>query len=277
MFFQTHPEDPNRPLIDYDAALVFEPCTLLGTTVGVLCNITFPEWLTVALLIIILSVTTVRTGQKGYQVMKKELSAIFKKKEEPKKKEEAKNQQAENEEEKKLLLEPAPIDESPRPEDNASIQSINDMETLKQIVKEERRTPIGKFLILVACWVIILGLSLLRGGHGAASIIGIQPCSGAYWGIFAISFPIIMSITASVAIYLLWRHKLKTRLGYNFKKGDIVWTVKTVLLYPFYCWIAGIMAALLGIGGGMIKGPLLLELVCVKKTQWNDFNYFFCY
>lgn len=38
------------------------------------------------------------------------------------------------------------------------------------------------------------------------------------------------------------------------------WTSKIFILYPLFGFIGGILAGLLGIGGGLIIGPMLLEL-----------------
>tara|TARA_B110001452_G_scaffold260927_2_gene259017 strand:- start:1366 stop:1893 length:528 start_codon:yes stop_codon:yes gene_type:complete len=42
--------------------------------------------------------------------------------------------------------------------------------------------------------------------------------------------------------------------------GEPIWSRRAVALYPAACVLAGVAAGLLGIGGGMIKGPLLLEM-----------------
>ncbi|KAK2632144.1 hypothetical protein EUGRSUZ_L01941 [Eucalyptus grandis] len=39
------PQFGGKCLIDYDIALLSEPCLLLGVSIGVICNVVFPEWL----------------------------------------------------------------------------------------------------------------------------------------------------------------------------------------------------------------------------------------
>eukprot|EP00877_Chromochloris_zofingiensis_P012770 jgi/Chrzof1/7747/Cz02g35090.t1 len=41
---------------------------------------------------------------------------------------------------------------------------------------------------------------------------------------------------------------------------ELRWTPVTTLLYPALCTMAGLIAGLFGIGGGVVKGPLMLEL-----------------
>lgn len=73
-------------------------------------------------------------------------------------------------------------------------------------------------------------------------------------------FPILIAISACIAYTLVQKHRAKERLGYVFHEGDVKWTVKNVVFYPMIAAFAGAVAALVGIGGGMIKGPLLLGL-----------------
>lgn len=52
----------------------------------------------------------------------------------------------------------------------------------------------------------------------------------------------------------------KVELGWVPIPGEIQWNMKNTQLYPAIATLAGVMGGLLGIGGGMIMGPLLLEL-----------------
>jgi hypothetical protein len=42
--------------------------------------------------------------------------------------------------------------------------------------------------------------------------------------------------------------------------GQVGWTARTTLLYPLYCTTAGLIAGLFGVGGGIVQGPLMLQL-----------------
>ncbi|KAL6643897.1 hypothetical protein ACP70R_018663 [Stipagrostis hirtigluma subsp. patula] len=55
-----------RPsLIDYDVAVVSQPCLLLGVSAGVVCNVMFPEWLITALFSLFLALATFKTYGVG--------------------------------------------------------------------------------------------------------------------------------------------------------------------------------------------------------------------
>jgi uncharacterized membrane protein YfcA len=43
----------DRPLIDYDLALLIQPMLMLGISIGVVFNVIFPDWLVTVLLIVL--------------------------------------------------------------------------------------------------------------------------------------------------------------------------------------------------------------------------------
>lgn len=51
----------------------------------------------------------------------------------------------------------------------------------------------------------------------------------------------------------------KQMSGYQFQEGDIVWTFKTTSVLLIISFIGGAITAIVGIGGGVIYTPLLLE------------------
>jgi len=71
---QRHPKR-DRPLIDYKVSMHFAPMILLGTSIGVLVNAMFPEWLILLMLTAVVVYVTINTFQKGAQFWKKETAA----------------------------------------------------------------------------------------------------------------------------------------------------------------------------------------------------------
>ncbi len=41
--------------------------------------------------------------------------------------------------------------------------------------------------------------------------------------------------------------------GYAWQEGDVEWTPKSTLLYPAICSVAGLVAGMFGVGGGIVK------------------------
>mmetsp|Transcript_50200 Transcript_50200/g.94029 ORF Transcript_50200/g.94029 Transcript_50200/m.94029 type:complete len:575 (-) Transcript_50200:39-1763(-) len=50
-------------------------------------------------------------------------------------------------------------------------------------------------------------------------------------------------------------------------EGSIEWTPQTLVLYPIFAVAAGFLGGFLGIGGGIIMGPLLIELGMVAEAN----------
>ncbi|XLR02979.1 hypothetical protein S83_069177 [Arachis hypogaea] len=68
-----------KSLIDYDIALLSEPCMLLGVSVGVICNLVFPEWLITALFAVFLAWCTSKTCNCAMRFWRNESEEMRKK------------------------------------------------------------------------------------------------------------------------------------------------------------------------------------------------------
>lgn len=60
--------------------------------------------------------------------------------------------------------------------------------------------------------------------------------------------------------YLVNRWRLKAELGYEYVEGDVEWNPLNTVRYPCICFFAGFFAGMFGVGGGIVKGPLMLEM-----------------
>jgi hypothetical protein len=65
-----------QPLIDYDIAVVSQPCLLLGVSVGVVCNVVFPEWLITVLFSLFLAFATFKTYGAGVRRWRAETAEL---------------------------------------------------------------------------------------------------------------------------------------------------------------------------------------------------------
>lgn len=135
---------------------------------------------------------------------------------------------------------------------------------------ERRETnvfPLPLVLPLVVSWLLVFLQALLRGGHGSGSIIGVQCNSRSYWLLTLLPPSLLVAITYGVGHHLRLENRLKVLSHYAFSAGDIHWTKPRVVVFPAYCIVAGIAAGLLGIGGGMVKGPIMLEMGILPPVQ----------
>jgi len=94
----------------------------------------------------------------------------------------------------------------------------------------------------------------------AVSPVGIVMCSPVYWVVSFSVFPLIFALWGYVGSHVVRKSQKRVRAGLPPVIGDCVWTPLRVFAVGVFSFIAGILASLLGIGGGLIKGPVLLEL-----------------
>jgi len=116
---------------------------------------------------------------------------------------------------------------------------------------EGKTYSVGLLWLLFFSWIVFLLVAFLRGGDGTGSIIGVKFCSNWFWVLTFGPFPLYLIIT--------W-FMVKVAKGYPVlgHKKDVSGTDISKLLFSGF--IAGIAAGFLGIGGGMIKGPMMLAL-----------------
>lgn len=73
-------------------------------------------------------------------------------------------------------------------------------------------------------------------------------------------FPFALIITLIASRKIKKEYLYRQSINYPYNETDIIWNNNIFFKFPLYSFISGVMAGLLGIGGGLILGPLLLEL-----------------
>ncbi|RLN59238.1 hypothetical protein BBJ29_003735 [Phytophthora kernoviae] len=139
--------------------------------------------------------------------------------------------------------------------------------------REARVLPFEYTLPLVVSWAVILVQSLLRGGHGAPSAIGVACDSTGYWLLTLLPLTILVAISLWVGNSLRLLNRSKVLSNYTFVDGDMHWIKRRTLAFPAMCTTAGVAAGLLGIGGGMVKGPIILEAGVLPVVQSATASY----
>ena len=243
-----------RPLIDYEASLLFCPALLAGTMFGSLFSVMFPPWLTVILLIVLLGYSGKRTLNKGIKRWKGEDKTSPR----PTLDDEAALEDIEVDTPLGHALAPPVARQDPTPDQVARLDAILAKEG--SLVQRENWAKTG------VIWLIVFVFALLRGGGGGASLIPGLDCSQfLYWYLFVANLAVLIAATCWIRKKTLDRATEKIFLGHVSLEGDLHWDRRTTVLYPMLCVFAGIAAGLLGIGGGMVLGPLLVELGCLPQ------------
>jgi len=228
-----------------------------------------PDWILVISLVFLLAYTTQTTITKGMSQFRKE-SKFF---EDQRKSQLSRAIEEESEsEESKSLLErnnhSHSGDDTQRIIDtHASKLEIDDSydnPELCSLLESEKSTPWDRVTTISFMVAVVVVLNILKGGghsaHAAQSPIGIECASFTYWMITVFMIIFILSISIWMRSVLISKWQLKKQLSYRYCEGDVEWNPTNTIKYPCICFVAGFCAGLFGIGGGIVKGPLMLQM-----------------
>jgi len=155
--------------------------------------------------------------------------------------------------------------------DNDSTISFNttpvddDPETLEQrrafLEADARQYPVEKLLYLILLWIGLALITFLKGGKGVGSVIpGITCKSPSYYVLIAMQFLWTIGFAIRFGLKAVQEREERSKVHYPFHKNDVLWDRRQLNTYAGFSFGAGIVAGLIGIGGGMVLGPLMLMM-----------------
>jgi uncharacterized membrane protein YfcA len=282
-----------RPLIDYDMALFLAPMEMAGAVLGVLIQKILPNWLYLGLAAIILAFTSHKTYKKYFStraVEQEEAAALAAEEQEqgdadadadadappeqeqagtpivndpeqPAKPEAATTTASTPEYKAQETLETLPASENG--EGAPPVVDDQDMtkSTLHDYLEQDaRQYPTEKLAALGILWVGLILLTFFKGGKGVDSIIGITCQDPSYAVLIAIQFLWTLGFALFFALKLVRHQQEKVAVDYPFLPHDVMWDTSKLRFYAFFTFLAGVVAGLIGIGGGMVLGPLMLVM-----------------
>ncbi|VAH64888.1 unnamed protein product [Triticum turgidum subsp. durum] len=271
-----------RPaLIDYDIALLFQPCLLLGVSIGVVCNVMFPEWLITALFSLFLAFCTAKTCRAGAKIWRSESAGA--------------PAAARHDHKEPLLLGglPQPV------QDDGGQAARNGGSGF----------PWKDVAVLLVVWLCFFLLHVFIGDkHGKGftrarvpkqptqtntlsvrnylsekwtegGVISIKPCGVAYWLATVSQVPFAVAFTA----YIIYA-KRKKQAPHHHEDGKANSSVHTktetlpALALPLAAFVTGSLSGLFGIGGGLLLNPVLLQIGIPPQTAaaTSSFMVLFC-
>jgi len=132
---------------------------------------------------------------------------------------------------------------------NDTVDPENPETSVEEIELSKLELPWLMILFIFLIPLSSFGLTLLRGGPLLESPFGIESCDKWYWGISGIIVAIYLVVTvfASKHIMTLDTHELD-------------WTAKGAFRFSLIILVISSLSTFMGIGGGMLMGPLLLYL-----------------
>ena len=155
-------------------------------------------------------------------------------------------------------------------DDSSTFSTAADLkakEELAQILEEERHVPMGNVKVLVVTFIVVLFINILKGGGAFKSPLGIRCGSPSFWVSNGLMIGWILLVSIFARSYLVRRCDIKERCGYPYVEGDIKWDARATVVYPILCTAAGFFAGMFGVGGGIVKGPLMLAMGVHPKVS----------
>uniref|UniRef100_A0ACD5WHU1 Uncharacterized protein n=1 Tax=Avena sativa TaxID=4498 RepID=A0ACD5WHU1_AVESA len=248
-----------RGLIDYDVALLFQPCLLLGVSLGVVCNVVFPEWLITALFSLFLAFCTAKTCRAGAKIWRAETAAA-----------------AASHAQKVPLLLGGGIPLPGQVEGSMMGGIIGGSVTAGRAA---RSFPWKDVATLLVVWVCFFLLHVVIGDKHGKGVIGIKPCGIAYWLVTISQVPFAVAFTA----YIIHAKRNKEVVQDDEDgKAANSFVTKTEALpplaLPLAAFVTGSLSGLFGIGGGLLLNPVLLQIGIHPQTAaaTSSFMVLFC-
>lgn len=217
---ERHPKYPNRPRIDYDVIMMMNPGLAAGVTIGVICHLISPQWLIVSTLIITLAITLQKSAIKGVQAWHKESAAL-------------------------AAASSSSGGSGSSGGGGATSEKIQiklaDFPAFKQFARSNT-TPM---LLIMGCWATFCLMNIVKAPQ----------CSTLYW-LQLLGMLMLCVVFTKAGINTITARNMEDDAA----EGVLAWTPTTFWMYPLFAVAAGFLGGFLGIGGGIIMGPLLLEL-----------------
>merc|ERR1712137_609996 len=114
--------------------------------------------------------------------------------------------------------------------------------------------------LLTVCFVGICMVTILKGGGNFESPFGLDCGSVGFWMLYFSTVPWVLGFAWFFRQTLVREYEEKVASGYVFCPDEVQWNSYNTLRYPLICSLAGLCAGLFGVGGGIVKGPLMLEM-----------------
>lgn len=289
---QRDPKDPNKFLINYNLASVMMPLLLAGTQIGVIMSRFFPA-AAVTLVLFCYLISSSRQmlararkdsakekeqekslQQDDSELNKTALTGEEEEQTEPQRRK--KNQDSERSRSHSNILQVAssnssgateltsdlPTQDEEVPEKTQAVLTIesSDKSTTQFQISTLKlaRSQWENFVSILFSMLVLIVSSMLKGGEGRPSILGLHSCSAGGWAIFITTQ--VLCVGLAVCTYK-WN-----KFSFDEEDKDVEDPQDAIMrpiLRKKLLWASyttGVLAGFLGIGGGMVLGLYMLNL-----------------
>lgn len=269
----------DRPVIDLDMALFLAPMEMAGALLGIMIQKVLPVWAVIVLMAVILGFTAYKTFTKGFKTLKKELAA--RKKVQVSKADDSPADRTLTEVSEVHVPETgtkdlevlqaveleqcgteSKLDVSPK---LAWEESASNLPTAQEWLARDARIPIRSCVLLLVMWAFLVVILVIKGGKGTTGVV--EYCSPGYWICTAAGFIWLICFSLFTGHSAVSKTIQKSAVAYPFVDGDVIWTWSKFRFYCFITFLAGVVAGLIGIGGGMVLGPMMLQLGILPQVS----------
>jgi len=231
--WRRHPK-ADRPLIDWSFISLMQPMLIAGTVLGSFLNKMVPDWLLAMLLFVILLFTALRTYKNGMKKWQKEHEEIE-------------------------LRESLAASGSMQMEEMGPL--VEKSEELEALLEEDRHFPIFKVMIITVVFIGVTALNLAKGSEAAGfTPFDIKCGSVGFWVLSIGIVPFCLFFWYILRMMTVAQYYARLDAGWEFLDGDVEWNSERTVHYPLVAVLSGTIAGMFGIGGGLINGPLMVEL-----------------
>lgn len=238
--------DPSpKPLIDYDVSLIALPMLLCGTSVGVMLNNITPPAVTIIGLVYLMTKTFFKLYGKFIRQRARENvppDGV------------APDMSIDNEVEMKEWGARA------RSPTFQNYFMVVDNPRIYQLMKEDKLLlPWRKYREIIILIILIVGMFLLKGTSTFKSILGITYCSTEYWILYALTLGVCFLFERRARGLILEDSRFRENSPLSVA-GDFTMTPQTALELRNVSLVGGTLAGFLGIGGGTVMNPTMLDM-----------------
>ena len=134
---------------------------------------------------------------------------------------------------------------------------------LKELLAKEAHTDWWLVSKLAVLFVVVILLCLVKGNAGILKWIHMEEVrcgSPTFYALEIVTIAVILCFVVHIRNKLVKETRHKDTIGYTFLQGDMHWDEKNTIYYSSICSVAGLFAGLFGIGGGIVKSPLMLAM-----------------